>query len=369
MAISASIIEYACQIAATGSAAALALALGTAPDAANRTGVYSELSAGVERVSVVVGGIDGASIRRSGSDATLRLQAGTRDGIALAPRGGGTGTWLATITTAALTASRTYTLPDATGTVGLLEVAQTWQAAQTVRVNGNSEIKIDSQNASNVAYLTLLNSGASGRQYSLNVGGNTSSFPNQFFIYDNTALAARLTLISSGEFGLSAAPTAGNGLLQLASGTTVANSLAFGSDCGLWRSAAGTLVHNAQGTANDATFTLVRTGGVNFGFSASSSVAVLGTATNHGIEVRANAIPHTSFGTTGIINLLGAARAIQMNGTQVLTNRRTGWTAATGTATKTTFDTATVTLPQLAERMKALIDDLMPTAGHGLIGA
>lgn len=32
--------------------------------------------------------------------------------------------------------------------------------------------------------------------------------------------------------------------------------------------------------------------------------------------------------------------------------------APTGTATRTTFDTATVTLPQLAERMKALIDDL-----------
>lgn len=30
---------------------------------------------------------------------------------------------------------------------------------------------------------------------------------------------------------------------------------------------------------------------------------------------------------------------------------------ATGTADRTTFDTATVTLPELAERLKALIDD------------
>lgn len=37
--------------------------------------------------------------------------------------------------------------------------------------------------------------------------------------------------------------------------------------------------------------------------------------------------------------------------------------AATGTATRTTFDTATVTLPQLAERVKALIDDWR---GYGL---
>lgn len=34
-----------------------------------------------------------------------------------------------------------------------------------------------------------------------------------------------------------------------------------------------------------------------------------------------------------------------------------GWQQATGTATRTTFDTATVTLPLLAQRMKALIDD------------
>jgi len=56
-------------------------------------------------------------------------------------------------------------------------------------------------------------------------------------------------------------------------------------------------------------------------------------------------------------------------GHQLLTARKTGWATATGTATRTTFDTATVTLPQLAERVKALIDDLHATAGHGLIGA
>ena len=36
-----------------------------------------------------------------------------------------------------------------------------------------------------------------------------------------------------------------------------------------------------------------------------------------------------------------------------------GFAAATGTATRTAFDTATVTLPQLAERVKAMLDDLM----------
>ena len=39
--------------------------------------------------------------------------------------------------------------------------------------------------------------------------------------------------------------------------------------------------------------------------------------------------------------------------------RLAGWARPTGTATRTTFDTATITLPQLAERVKALLDDLM----------
>jgi len=50
---------------------------------------------------------------------------------------------------------------------------------------------------------------------------------------------------------------------------------------------------------------------------------------------------------------------------QVVSSRKTGWIAPTGTASRTAFSTATVTLPQLAERVKALIDDL---TAHGLIG-
>ena len=53
-------------------------------------------------------------------------------------------------------------------------------------------------------------------------------------------------------------------------------------------------------------------------------------------------------------------------GVQVVAARRTGWGVPSGTATRTTFTTGTVTLAQLAERVKALIDDL---TAHGLIGA
>lgn len=58
-----------------------------------------------------------------------------------------------------------------------------------------------------------------------------------------------------------------------------------------------------------------------------------------------------------------------VNGLPVVGARKAGWAVATNTKLRTTFDTTTVTLPQLAARVGALIDDLFSSAGHGLIGA
>ncbi len=54
-----------------------------------------------------------------------------------------------------------------------------------------------------------------------------------------------------------------------------------------------------------------------------------------------------------------------VNGSQVVGARVTGWAAPTGTASRNTFATNTVTTEELAQRVKALIDDLTT---HGLIG-
>jgi hypothetical protein len=69
------------------------------------------------------------------------------------------------------------------------------------------------------------------------------------------------------------------------------------------------------------------------------------------------------------VSAAGAVNALtsySVAGNQVLGTRKTGWAAATGTATRSTFATGSVTLPQLAERVKALIDDFL---SHGSIGA
>lgn len=76
-----------------------------------------------------------------------------------------------------------------------------------------------------------------------------------------------------------------------------------------------------------------------------------------------------SFTTAGIFITGGldvASGAFSVAGTQIAGPRRTGWSNATGTASRTGFDTASVTTEGLAQRVKSLIDDL---TAHGLIGS
>lgn len=70
-------------------------------------------------------------------------------------------------------------------------------------------------------------------------------------------------------------------------------------------------------------------------------------------------------GVTELITINTTTGAMTLGANQVLGQRVTGWTAASGTATRSTFATGSVTTEQLAERVKALIDDLI---AHGLIG-
>lgn len=100
--------------------------------------------------------------------------------------------------------------------------------------------------------------------------------------------------------------------------------------------------------------------------------AVSGTAEPAGYAVKIGA--GVVIGDASTLTEQGIS-TVNINGGYYHTNnkvvgpRKAGWTAATGTATRTGFDTTTVTTAVLAEHVKALIDDLHSTAGHGLIGA
>lgn len=69
--------------------------------------------------------------------------------------------------------------------------------------------------------------------------------------------------------------------------------------------------------------------------------------------------------TAGGISL-PANKTYKVNNTAVVGSRKAGWSPATGTAARGAFDTSTATVSDLAQRFKALLDDLI---SHGLIGA
>lgn len=95
-----------------------------------------------------------------------------------------------------------------------------------------------------------------------------------------------------------------------------------------------------------------------------------------------NFMTGTVSGDTGFQNLVagksthigGSSTVIQVKADNSLgffgattVAKKTGWTPWTGTATRTSFATSTATLANVAEALKALIDDLHSTAGYGLI--
>jgi len=127
--------------------------------------------------------------------------------------------------------------------------------------------------------------------------------------------------------------------------------------------------------------TFAASGGVQLAVTNTASavnyVAITGGATGNGVTVSAlgaNADVNLILDAkgTGIISALdhinlASGKVLQINGTQVVGAHDTGWAAMTGTTNKATvYDTATVTLAQLAGRVMAL---QAAATTHGLIGA
>ncbi|MFM6399189.1 hypothetical protein, partial [Planktothrix sp.] len=109
---------------------------------------------------------------------------------------------------------------------------------------------------------------------------------------------------------------------------------------------------------------------VNFNAAKHSGTSTITALASNDIafDFRNNNIPIIRIFGNGNIDVNGmvAASSFSVGSNQVVSARKIGWTTPTGIATRATFATSTVTLSQLAERVKALIDDLM---SHGLIGA
>lgn len=198
---------------------------------------------------------------------------------------------------------------------------------------------------------------------------NTTGSPTALFIgITNTASAAgtkvvqiqvgatnRLSLDTNGQLVLSpAASTTAFAITQVAAGRAISITqpasvtldgiiISGGSITG---GAATSLLNLAQ-TWNTTGFPLgilLNITNTASGASARLMDLQVGGASKHSVDVAGN---------------------LYIAATQVVSTRATGWTAWTGTATRTSNATGTATLQNVAEAVKALIDDLIH---HGLIG-
>lgn len=131
---------------------------------------------------------------------------------------------------------------------------------------------------------------------------------------------------------------------------------------------------------------LVTVGAVSAFFTQDGSKILFGSSTNHPVNFCVNNASELVLEATALkpfasngLDLgtatehfgwvyAGTAKGLKVNDQRVVTNRVTGYTnAMTGTANRATaYATGTITLIQLAERVKALEDDML---AHGLIGA
>jgi hypothetical protein len=108
------------------------------------------------------------------------------------------------------------------------------------------------------------------------------------------------------------------------------------------------------------------------GTGASSAAAARGNLGLGSIATQsASGVTITGGTVSGLASLAVAGDAdvsgdYKVDAVKVVSNRRTGWGTPTGTASRATFETSGATVGQLAQRLKALIDDL---TAHGLIGS
>jgi len=150
------------------------------------------------------------------------------------------------------------------------------------------------------------------------------------------------SIAPSGNWCFGSTTDSANGRVQLNSHSALGGGLAFGSLTDgtetLWRTSAGSLRTNGSLTLR--TIALL---GAGPGFTPTCSIQ--SDATD----------------TIRFINSVGGHARIDAAAA-------TGWALPTGTLTRSTFDAATVTLPQLAERVAALITDFhRSSTRHGLL--
>lgn len=152
--------------------------------------------------------------------------------------------------------------------------------------------------------------------------------------------------LQNGNLGIGVAPTVGNGLVQLAAGTTKANAVAFGTDTFLHREGAGLLLL-APGSGIGQFAVQDSTAASKFFAYADINQVIIGQIHNKPLSIRTSNQPRFQIDGSGNFHLRG--------GTPTTPSAFTAWT---GTATRSSIATGSATVANCAEAIKALVDDL-----------
>jgi hypothetical protein len=164
---------------------------------------------------------------------------------------------------------------------------------------------------------------------------------------------------------------------QAASSVTITGGTINGSVIGGTTAAAGTFTTVSLTSSQTQHFALAApsgsSGAPSFRQLVSSDISGLGTISSQAassVTISGGTINGTDIGNSvpaaGSFTNIDNAGVYKVLTTQVVSARQAGWSASTGTSLRTGFDTATATTSQIAQTLKALIDDLTT---HGLIGS
>lgn len=262
---------------------------------------------------------------------------------------------------ASATASGTITLPALTGTVALLENAQTFTGAKTFDGTGGT-ITFSRAASAGPAITISGTGGASSAQLNFTAAFSWINFGNA----PNSTLGPDLTARFSGTRIVLAQTFIASSLFDSAIG--VYNSSTVPTTTGMWLSSVSAIdfyVSSSSGGVTSKILSVTSTG-VTTALTTYNLINTAATTVNFAGAATALTIGATT-GTMTLrnptINFSNASGVLQINGTQVVRSRITGWGAPTATqlrAALTNASTATDVLQTLA----ALIVDLRT---HGLI--
>lgn len=247
------------------------------------------------------------------------------------------------------------------------EINSTYQNGNGLNI-GNSD--------SNDFGMVRLNSGGGTGIGLLLVGSNVSAA--------HTARGNRFRMISPGSGGITSQGTAtvtfpaneniidwfddGNGSPDPVIGT--GSTLRWGNQRAVYMGhAAGVLTVAGTKAEAQTQRALVSTESLRVFNNNGNHIRIVSNTAEWALRITGDDIQLLRIAGTGVISLgtVNITQPMTVNGTQVIGSRKTGYTnAMTGTANRaTSYATGTITLIQLAERVKALQDDL---SLHGLIG-